>query len=167
MKKIILQDVTVKGFDPDFVQEKISKNGKPYTKSFVTVVTTDEQKDLIFEALEQNRPFYNQSGDSVFDKFGKIPCFNAVGEKITDPLNFEFIADVAVMVEYSGGFSKTECLGIKFKSKVDGGAEFNFRKNETFDEIFAPEEFDYTKPAATPPASEANLTETISNDLPF
>ena len=75
MQKIILENVIVKGFDPEFVQERMSKNGKPYTKSFVSVQTTDEQKDLIFNALEQNAPYYNANGENVFDKFGKIPAW--------------------------------------------------------------------------------------------
>ena len=111
MQKIILENVIVKGFDPEFVQERMSKNGKPYTKSFVSVQTTDAQKDQIFNALEQNAPYYNANGENVFDKFGKIPAWNELGEKIEQPLNFEFVADVSIMVDFSGGFAKTECLG--------------------------------------------------------
>lgn len=176
MQKIILENVTVKGFDPEFVQEKISKNGKPYTKSFISVATTDEQKDQIFQALDQNAPFYNTSGENVFDKFGKIPAFNVLGEKITEVLNFEFIADVAVLVSRENGYNKTECLGIKFKEKVEGAAEIKFHKNETFDEIFTPDATDYTKPAATDELFKQKEKEElfpvdpsapIVNDLPF
>jgi hypothetical protein len=170
MQKIILENVIVKGFDPEFVQERMSKNGKPYTKSFVSVQTTDEQKDLIFNALQQNAPYYNANGENVFDKFGKIPAWNELGEKIEQPLNFEFIADVSIMVDYSGGFVKTECLGIKFKSKVDGGMEINLHKNETFEEIFTPDTVDYTVPAtpASVQPTQPELPEQNEvDDLPF
>ena len=171
MQKIILENVIVKGFDPEFVQEKISKEGKPYKKSFISVQTTDEQKDLIFNALQQHAPYYNANGENVFIKFGKIPAWNELGEKIEQPLNFEFIADVSIMVDYSGGFSNTECLGIKFKSKVEDGKEINFRKNETFEEIFTPDITDYTKPNETVPTpateNQAAQEQSEVDDLPF
>lgn len=170
MQKIILENVIVKGFDPEFVQEKISKEGKPYKKSFISVQTTDEQKDLIFNALQQNAPYYNANGENVFIKFGKIPAWNELGEKIEQPLNFEFIADVSIMVDYSGGFSNTECLGIKFKSKVEDGKEINFRKNETFEEIFTPDTVDYTAPATAAPVQQTQPELPEQNevdDLPF
>lgn len=173
MQKIILENVIVKGFDPEFVQERMSKNGKPYTKSFVSVQTTDAQKDQIFNALEQNAPYYNANGENVFDKFGKIPAWNELGEKIEQPLNFEFVADVSIMVDFSGGFAKTECLGIKFKSKVEDGKEINFRKNETFEEIFTPDTVDYTSSATPAPIqpTQPELPELQEqnpiDDLPF
>lgn len=173
MKKIILKDVVVNGFDPEFVQERISKNGKPYTKSFVSVQTTDAQKDQIFNALDQNAPYYNANGENVFDKFGKIPAWNELGEKIEQPLNFEFIADVSIMVDYSGGFAKTECLGIMFKSKIEGSKEISFRKNETFEEIFTPDTVDYTIAATPAPVQQTQQTQpelpeqNEVNDLPF
>lgn len=169
MKKIILENVIVNGFDPEFLQEKISKAGKPYYKSFISVQTTDEQKDQIFNALEQNAPYYNANGENVFDKFGKIPCFNVLGEKIEEPLNFQFVADVSILAEFSGGFAKTECLGIKYKEKVENGKEIAFRKNETFEEIFTPDvEFsDIVK--SEPVALEEGQVIVSGNvqDLPF
>ena len=105
---------------------------------------TDTQKETIFQALGQ-APKYSNSGGVFFNANEEIPVFDDnTKQRIEEPLNFAFIADVSVLVDTFTNSEGEEitfsrCLAILYKSKIEGVTLQEKKeplKLETFDDFF-------------------------------
>jgi len=184
--KLILKNVKIYGFDPSNFRT-FDNNGIESKQYSVPLYITDEDR-LLIDSYIYGKVDNNSEGEHIF--YGKnkqpIPVFDLEKNKITEPLNKVFMAEVSILVDEftdkDGNVVRySRCLGIKYISDVENEQpKITTKSPTTFDEIFGgetgtakPDDFSAIKTieqmnAVTPsPAETFEPTKPVIDDLPF
>lgn len=169
--KITLKDVKIYGLDPT-IYKTFENDGKP-TKQYLVPLYISESDKNVIDSYLYGKVSKNADGEFLF--YGKskieIPVFNLQKERIKEPINEVFIADVALLIdEFVNNVGEnvrySKCLAIKYKSKVENEKpKIQEKPLENYEDFFGDEteiklpESDI-KPEAKEPEKELN-------DLPF
>lgn len=147
--KLILKDVKIYGYDSAICRTFIN-NGIESKQYSVACYITEEDKNKIDTYL-YNKVTQNQDGDFIF--YGKskqpIPIFDSEKQRIENPVNEVFIAEVSILIDEFEDKATNEtiryskCLGIKYIKKVENEEPKIFvpkKEYNDYDDIFADEE---------------------------
>lgn len=146
--KLVLEKVKIYGFDPSICRV-FTNDGVEKRDYSVGLYISGEQKALI-DSYIFDKVAITKDGEFLF--YGKnkqpIPVFDIAKNRIENPINEVFMADVSILIdefqpkdkEYPVRYSK--CLGIKYLSPVANETPRIVvqEKYETFDQIFSEEE---------------------------
>lgn len=146
--KLILKDVKIYGYDQNIFRTFVNE-GKETKQYSVPLIITDEDKAKI-DLYLYNKVSTNQDGENIFYAKNKqpIPIFDSEKNRITDPVNEVFIAEVSILIdEFTNQDGEsvryTKTLGIKYIKKVENEQPkiaVPQKQYTEFDDIFADEE---------------------------
>lgn len=168
--KLILKNVKIYGFDSTIFRT-FNNDGKETKQYSVALYISKEDKSEIDKYL-YNKVNQNEEGEFIF--YGKskqpIPIFNTEKNKITQPLNEVFIADVSIIInEFENDKGEkirySKCLGIKYLHKIENEQpKLPTRTYDNYDDIFSDEE-EIKLPESD--IKSEKKTENPIDDLPF